>query len=51
MGIAKEGLHAEGFVKPVMLGELGSVVEADGFAHRLWKLAELAGDDPVWPKN
>jgi len=46
MGIAEEGLDAEGFVKPVMLGELGSVVEADGFAHRLWKLAELAGDGP-----
>jgi hypothetical protein len=29
-----------------MLGELGSVVEADGFAHRLWKLAELASDGP-----
>jgi hypothetical protein len=27
-----------------MLGELGSVVEADGFAHRLWKFAESAGD-------
>src|SRR5258708_37868621 len=46
MGIAEEGLDAEGFVKPVMLGELGSVVEADGFAHRLWKLAELTGDGP-----
>src|ERR1700693_3758819 len=46
MGIAEEGLDAEGFVKPVMLGELGSVVEADGFAHRLWKPAELAGDGP-----
>src|SRR5258707_2312053 len=46
MGIAEEGLDAEGFVKPVMLGELGSVVEADGFAHRLWKFAELAGDGP-----
>ena len=46
MGIAEEGLDAEGFVKPVMLGELGSVVEADGFAHRLWKLAELAGNGP-----
>ena len=44
MGIAEEGLDAEGLVKPVMLGELGSVVEADGFAHRLWKVAELAGD-------
>src|SRR5260370_12638592 len=46
MGIAEEGLDAEGFVKPVMLGELGSVVEADGFAHLLWKLGELAGDGP-----
>jgi hypothetical protein len=45
-GIAEKGLDAEGFVKPVMLGELGSVVEADGFAHHLWKLAELAGDGP-----
>jgi len=44
MGIAEEGLDAEVFVKPVMLGELGSVVEADGFAHRLWKVAELTGD-------
>ena len=44
MGIAEEGLDAEGFVKPVMLGELGSVIEADGFAHRLWELAELTGD-------
>src|SRR5260370_31099457 len=46
MGIAEEGLDAEGCVKPVMLGELGSVVEADGFAHLLWKLGELAGDGP-----
>jgi len=46
MGIAEEGLDAEGLVKPVMLGELGSVVEADGFAHRLWKLAELTSDGP-----
>jgi len=46
MGIAEEGLDAEGFVKPVVLGELGSVVEADGFAHRLWKFTELAGDGP-----
>src|SRR3954453_19742419 len=44
MGIAEEGLDAEGVVKPVMLGELGSVVEADGFAHRRWKFAELTGD-------
>ena len=46
MGIAEEGLDTEGFVKPVMLGELGSVVEADGFAHRLWKFAELTSDGP-----
>src|SRR4249919_1587812 len=32
--------------KPVMLGELGSVVEADGFTQRLWKFAELTGDGP-----
>ena len=44
MGIAEESLDAEGFVKPVMLGELGSVVEADGFAHCLRKFAELTGD-------
>src|SRR5438034_1985604 len=44
MGIAEECLDAEDFVKPVMLGELGSVVEADGFAHRLWKLAEPASN-------
>src|ERR1700732_5512471 len=46
MGIAEEGLDTEGFVKPVMLGELGSVVEADGFTHLLWKFAELASDGP-----
>src|SRR5437773_9903782 len=46
MGIAEEGLDAKGVVKPVMLGELGSVVEADGFTHRLWKFAELTGDGP-----
>ena len=46
MGIAEEGLDAEGLVKPVMLGELVSVVEADGFAYRLWKFAELTGDGP-----
>ena len=46
MGIAEEGLDAEGLVKPVMLGELVSVVEADGFAHRLWKFAELTSDGP-----
>src|SRR5258708_24054209 len=46
MGIAEEGLDAKASVKPVMLGELGSVVEADGFAHRLRKFAELTGDSP-----
>ena len=44
VGIAEEGLDAEGLVKPVMLGELVSVVEADGFAYRPWKFAELTGD-------
>lgn len=33
-------------MKPVMLGELVSVVEADGFAYRLRKFAELTSDDP-----
>jgi hypothetical protein len=46
MGITEEGFNAEGFVKPVVLGELGSIVEADGFAHRLWKFAESTGDGP-----
>ena len=36
----------QGLVKPVMLGEFVSVVEANGFAHRLWKLAEWTGDGP-----
>src|SRR5215470_12079836 len=44
MGITEEGLEAEALVEPVMLGELVSVVEADGFAHGLWKFAELASD-------
>ena len=44
MGIAKEGLDAKDLVKPVMFGELGPVVEADGLAHRLRKFAKLAGD-------
>ena len=44
MGIAEKGLDAEGLVKPVVLGELGSIVEADGLEHRLWKFAELTGD-------
>lgn len=30
----------------VMLCELGSVIEADGFAHRLRKLSKLTGDGP-----
>src|SRR2546426_8999989 len=46
MGIAEEGLDAEGFVKPVMLGEFVPVVEADGFAHCLGKFAELTADGP-----
>ena len=46
MGIAEEGLDAEGLVKPVMLGEFVSVVEADGFAHCLGKFAELTADGP-----
>ena len=44
VGIAEESLDADGFVKPMMFGELVSVVEADGFAYRLWKLAELSSD-------
>ena len=44
MGIAEESLDADGFVKPMMFGELVSVVEADGFAYRLWKFAELTSD-------
>lgn len=46
MRIAEEGLDAENLVKPVMLGELVSVVEANGFAYRLWKFAELTSDSP-----
>ena len=46
MGIAEESLNAEGFVESVMLGELVSVVKADGFAHCLWKFAELTADGP-----
>ncbi len=46
MGIAEEGFNAEDFVEPVMFGELVSIVEADGFTHRPWKLVELAGDRP-----
>src|SRR5207237_10247885 len=42
----EESLNAEGFVESVMLGELVSVVEADGFAHCLWKFAELTADGP-----
>ena len=46
MRIAEEGMDAEGLVKIVMLGELVSVVEADGFAYRLWELNELTSDGP-----
>src|SRR5260370_24729799 len=44
MGIAEEGLDAVGFVEPVLLRDLSAVVEADGFEHRLRKLAESTGD-------
>ena len=44
MGITEEGLETEALVESVMLGKLVSVVEADGFAHSLWKLAELTSD-------
>src|SRR5438132_934105 len=33
-------------MQPVMLGELGSVIEANGFAHRRWKLLKLTSDRP-----
>src|SRR5258705_3790609 len=46
MGIAEEGLESVVFLKLVMFCELVSVVEADGFAHRLWKFADLTGDGP-----
>src|ERR1700675_5091805 len=46
MRIAEEGLDAEGLVKLVMLGELVSIVEADGFAYRLWEFSELTSDGP-----
>lgn len=43
--IAEEGADAEAFVQAVMLGELGSIVEADGLAqgmgHGAW--GEAAG--------
>ena len=44
MRITEEGLNAEAMVEPVMLGELISVVEADGFSYRLREPAELTGD-------
>src|ERR1700724_575051 len=46
MRIAEESLDAEGLVKLVMLGELVSIVEADGFAYCLWELSELTSDGP-----
>ena len=46
MGVTKNGLDANGVVKPVMLGELSSDVEADGSTQSLWKFAELTGDGP-----
>ncbi len=44
MGITEEGWEFQCLVEPVMVGELVSIVEADGFAHRLWKLAESMSD-------
>ena len=42
MRITKEGLNAEDFVKPMVLGELVPIVEADGLTQRLGQFAELA---------
>lgn len=42
--ITEERLDAEGLVKPMVLGELVSVVEADGSEHRLRQFAEPTGD-------
>jgi hypothetical protein len=52
IGIAEEGLDTEGFVKPTMLCELGSVVEADGFARAKMepaykRIADYACEDNV----
>jgi len=44
--ITEEGLDVEDIVKPMVLGELVSIVEADSLAHRWWQFAELAGDGP-----
>ena len=44
MWIAKEGLDLERLMQPVMLGEFGSVIEADGLSHRLGKPLELSSD-------
>ena len=44
--IAKEGLDAQGIVKPVMFGKLGAIVEADRLAQGMWEAAELLGDGP-----
>lgn len=44
VGVAKERLNAEDLVKPVVLGKLVSVVEADGPKHCLWQFTEIAGD-------
>ena len=43
---SQKSLDADGLVKPMMFGELVSVVEADGLTYRLWKFAELTGDGP-----
>jgi len=44
--IAEEGLNAEGFVEPMVLGKLIPVVEADGPAHCRGQFAKLAGNVP-----
>jgi hypothetical protein len=42
MGVAEEGLEAEATVEPVMLGELGAVVEGDGLSQLAGQVGEQA---------
>ena len=42
--VAEECLNAKDLVKPMVLGELVSVVEADGSEHRLRQFTEPTGD-------
>ena len=44
MGVAEEGLHAETVVKAVMLGELGSIIEADGFTQSGMNVSKPSGN-------